>query len=292
MGDIKSYTDLNENEKNNLYKFMKEIDKDVNSESKLNEIFKSKIYDYGKGAIFFIKDEQFIAKACVVLEVAKELKSSYIHKIHIEEIIENKSFILEELIKEAIDLSKLYGADNIRLGLSQELISEAKKIGIEVEYRSLEMSLEDTDKRYELLDLKELSNDNKEKYVEIYSDSFRFMPHGTITDIETVNKLITDKDISKNKNEYYYIVSSENDDIGFMEIYIDGNKGQFDIGLCEKYRKQGYGNRLLETAIQFLKTKGIENISLILIEQNKIAYNMYKKRGFKEVKTIGWWSSL
>ena len=77
-----------------------------------------------------------------------------------------------------------------------------------------------------------------------------------------------------------------------QDTTIKGKQGTFDIGLSSKFRGKGYGKRLLETAIDFLESKDIENVYLIVIETNKIAYKMYKKRGFKEDKVLSYWISL
>ncbi|MDD6796347.1 MAG: GNAT family N-acetyltransferase [Clostridiaceae bacterium] len=58
------------------------------------------------------------------------------------------------------------------------------------------------------------------------------------------------------------------------------------MGLHEKYRGQGLGKKLLETSIEMLKRKCIKKISLIVIGKNKVAYNMYQKRGFKVYRKI------
>lgn len=48
----------------------------------------------------------------------------------------------------------------------------------------------------------------------------------------------------------------------------------------------------LETAINFLIKKSSENIEVIVIEKNKLAYNMYTKRGFKEKEVLNYWLEI
>lgn len=62
------------------------------------------------------------------------------------------------------------------------------------------MNLEDKNKKYDVLNLQELNEENKYGYVEIYSNSFSDMHHGTLTDIDTVNVLL-EKRCSDNKLE-------------------------------------------------------------------------------------------
>ena len=48
----------------------------------------------------------------------------------------------------------------------------------------------------------------------------------------------------------------------------------------------------METAIKFLVDKNVDKIGLIVIEKNKVAYELYKKRGFIKEKTIIEWIEL
>ena len=114
------------------------------------------------------------------------------------------------------------------------------------------------------------------------------MPHGTWLDDEGLNEYLN----CEEENKYYFMVKEGNKIIGFMNSEIENDEGIFDIGLCKEYRNKGYGKRLLETAIYFLNSKKVENISLIVIEKNKVAYEMYKKRGFFKENIISYWIEL
>lgn len=263
----------------------------INSFEQINKLYDAKIYDYGNGALFYFIYDKVVANICLVLEVAEVLKTAYIHKIVINKEVENINKILEELIQKAIIIAKDYKVSKIKLGLDEKTFSRLKRYGFDYEYRSIKMKLEDPIKKYETLNLKELSVSNKERYVEVYNESFSDMSHGTFIEIEDVNKLLT-KDKDKNKEIYSFIVCDNNTEIGFMEITIENNKGKFDIGLMKEYRGKGYGNRLLESAIQFLVDKKVDEISLIVIEESRVAHEMYKKRGLKESFVIGYWSNL
>lgn len=67
---------------------------------------------------------------------------------------------------------------------------------------------------------------------------------------------------------------------------------EFDLGLIKSARGKGYGKLLLETAISFLNSKKVKEISLIVITKNTLAYDMYKKRGFKESELVSYWFQL
>ena len=84
----------------------------------------------------------------------------------------------------------------------------------------------------------------------------------------------------------------ENDEllgnIGFNDIDSVNKSGTLGIMLGnEKYYGKGYGKEalmlLLDYGFSFLN---LRNISLYVFEYNEIAYNLYKKVGFKEVGRI------
>lgn len=292
MGYIKSYTNLSNIEKKEVYKFIKAKENSVDSLEELDDKFNIKIYEYGEGALFYFEGNKVVASICVVLEVAKILKSAYIHQIKCAKDIKDKVEIIRKLVEESVNISKTNGAMDIRLGINKQEISdeELNKLNFKIEYNSFEMVLKDRCNRNKLLKLKSLNEENKLRYIDIYNDSFSDMPHGTVTNIDTINKNI---EKSKDDNNSYFIVLDEEDnEIGFLEVTIDNDKGLFDIGLCKKYRGKGYGKRILETAIQFLLERQVKEIVLIVIEQNKIAYEMYKKRGFELNYIMGGWVIL
>lgn len=65
-------------------------------------------------------------------------------------------------------------------------------------------------------------------------------------------------------------------------------KNNYNIYI-EAERGKSYGKRLLETAINFLNSKNVQEICLIVITRNTLAYNIYKKRGFEEKQLISDW---
>lgn len=292
MGYIKSYANLSNTEKTQVYKFIQIKDNSVDSLEELDDKFNIKIYEYGEGVLFYFEGHKVVASICVVLEVVKILKCAYIHQIKCIEGIKDKVEIIRKLVEESVSISKLKGATDIRLGINKQEISdeELNTLNFKIEYNSFEMVLKNRCKNNELLKLKILNEENKLRYVDIYNDSFSDMPHGTVINIDTVNKNMENS--NEDTNSYFIVLDEENNEIGFMEVTIENDRGIFDIGLCKKYRGKGYGKRILETAIQFLVEKQVKKIALIVIEQNKIAYEMYIKRGFEVSQIMGGWAIL
>jgi len=245
---IKEYINLNEEEKKLAFDFVTRNDNSMNWD-KFNSVFGSKVYDYGRGALK----------------------------------------IAEKLIEKAVLIANKYNAESILLGERNVIqLKLLEKLGLNNSYRSLKMNLDDVSLKAPLLDLIPLTHDNREKYLEVFNDSFNDMPHGSCLDISEVLEYIEKANICNN----YFMVSKNEKIIGFMNCSIENKEGSFDIGLCKEYRGVGYGKSLLETAIHFLNNKNTDKIFLIVIEENSKAYTMYKKRGFKDDSTISYWIKI
>lgn len=286
---IKGYLELNEIERNEVYKFANRNCDTQKSLEEIEEIFNKRINGYGEGSLFYFIDKKVVGKILVVLEVVEKLGTIYIYSMDVLENIEDKNQVVVNLINGALTVSKRYNPSSIFLSASNiELLKIFEELGYKHEYYSLTMHLEDKIVRGKTLDLLTLSNENKEKYLEVINKSFSYMPHGTyhyISDVEEYIKMA-------NENNYFFMVAKDNDIVGFMNIEIEKDRGLFDIGLCKECRGKGYGKKILETAIDFLNKKSVENIELIVIKKNDRAYNMYKNRGFEEKSILGYWMEV
>ena len=290
---IKNYLELNTNEKNNLCDFVNEGSYEKKSIEQLDKIFASKLNGFGYGSMFYIANEKIIGSIQIILEAAQMLGKIYIYSTKVSSNVVEKNNILNKLINEAIEISKTYNLKELVLGWDYELSNEYLKLGYSEDYSSVKMLLDNKSLIMYKGDLRviALTKGNKENYIDIVNKSFSDMPHGMyhyMSDVDDYIKLASE-DSEKNN---YFMVESKGQVVGFLNIEIENNKGTFDIGLMKEFRGLGNGKELLELAIGFLSEKNVDRIEIIVIKRNKIAYEMYKKRGFNEVMTIGLWKVL
>lgn len=288
---IKKYLNLSDAEKKIVKDFINRKENSKKSIEEIEKMFNNKMYGYGKGALFYFIEGQVLGKINVVLEVVEELGNIFIHCLEVLEDLDTatKEKIIKELIDKTIEVSEEYNPKEILLGeRNKDRLKLLEKLNLHSRYKAVKMYLEDRENKENCLNLISLSEKNKVEYWGAYNDSFNDMPHGSYIYINEVEEYLR----KANNENYYFMVSIDNTTIGFMNCVIENGQGIFDIGLRKAYRGKGYGKRLLETAIDFLNEKKVYKINLIVIEKNQIAYNMYKKRGFKEESVISYWIKI
>jgi ribosomal protein S18 acetylase RimI-like enzyme len=283
---IKNFLELNNDEKILALEFIKENENTDLSLSQIEKELTDKICNYSEGILFYFDENEVVGKVAVILEVVDKLETIYINKVVCPNY--NKK-ILRELINNSLVFANKYNAKKVLLGIrSDNLLKLAQDIGLKRSYSSFNMVLSNREKVNDVLDKIRLSKENIEEYVDVYNKSFMDMPHGTYIEIEEAKSYLK----NKNDNEDYFIVLDKGESIGFLNTIIKDKKAFFDIGLIKEYRGKGYGKKILETAIQFLNEKQAEEICLTVIEKNSIAYEMYKKRGFKVYNKLSDWIEL
>lgn len=96
----------------------------------------------------------------------------------------------------------------------------------------------------------------------------------------------------KKKNAVYMVLEYKSRIIGACDVIRDvhdatSHMGIFGIVLLEKWTGRGLGRQLAEIVINISKKKlKTEIIKLSVFENNKRAYNFYKKMGFSEVGRV------
>jgi len=114
------------------------------------------------------------------------------------------------------------------------------------------------------------------------------VPNGGIISVKDVDEYLADT----SQKRFYFLVQTENQNIGIMEIDLEDDEDMFTVGLKKGWQNKGYGKRLTETAIDFLNQKGVDVIRLIVTSENKPAYETYLKRGFVVTKVLTDWYVL
>lgn len=286
---IKNYLELNKFEVDRYIQFINRNKINKVSFHDLDKQFKSEEFDFGRGVIIKINEENIIGTASVVLKECNKKGIAYIIKLDINESIEDKRSAICDIVEGSKGAAKKYGARQIFLGTKDDTIIRAlNALDIEKQYSVIRMTLDDRKVKYPPLNLVKLSEQNKKEYLTIYNDAFKEVPNGKTLTENQVEEYVKKAD----EDNCYYIATMNDDKIGFLQFNIENGIGEFDLGLIKAARRKGYGKLLLETAIYLLNAKEVEEISLIVVTKNIIAFDMYKKRGFKESNLVSEWFQL
>lgn len=290
--EVKSYLDLNSEEKIKAREFIKENRnlKDDETEKYLN----SKLYSSGRGLLFLFESGEVKGTLGIILEFLPEKRTGLLHNP-----LADTNEQLDLLIKKSFKvIDKVASIDDLYLGIRDDLYSGvegkeikgmASELGYEIDYSVYKMKLKDRDIKLKTLDKEILSEENLEEYMDVYKKAFLDMPHGNYKTFDEVKDFLNEMDEERSG----YIIRENGQAIGCLEIEIkEDNKGFFDIGLIKEARGKGYGKRILETAIETLNKKNAKEVCLIVIGNNKIAYDMYNKRGFEIYEKISDWYKI
>jgi len=286
---FKNYLALNEAERQGLLEFVNRYKEQKLSLSEMDKQFMSEVYDFGRGIITEHHEGTIIGKAYLILKECKFKGIVYVTDLGIRESIEDEKAAVKELLEEVKGIAKEYGAKKVYLGTKDErMIEILNSLHLHSQYSAVIMHLDNRGIQCPTLNLIPLSERNKLEYLRIYNDAFEEVPNGETLVEEDINEYIKDTD----ENKSYFIAEANRENIGFIQFDLESDKGQFDLGVLKAYRGKGYGRQLLETAIHYLNLRNTAQASLMVITKNVLAYEMYKRRGFKESKILSHWFEL
>jgi ribosomal protein S18 acetylase RimI-like enzyme len=133
-----------------------------------------------------------------------------------------------------------------------------------------------------------ITNSEVEELLSLFRNSSAesdYMSIGEINDIDTLNKVLT------NKNLIHFFGYVDSIPVSYCQVIYKTESINFNSGakinaisvLPEK-RGQGLGKELLQEVVTTLKkNQNIKNIHLEVVKDNVVAINLYKEVGFQKV---------
>jgi len=93
------------------------------------------------------------------------------------------------------------------------------------------------------------------------------------------------KDRIKDKNSFTYIVEVDGKKVGNLNLrgIPDDKSGRLGIIIDYRYQSKGYGREAMKLLEKEAKKLGIKKLRLEVFASNKVAVNLYKKMGYKEL---------
>ncbi len=103
---------------------------------------------------------------------------------------------------------------------------------------------------------------------------------------ETLGEEAIRQHLSDNVLMRYLVMENQeaSEIIGQMSLWIDEDKSQIhNFYIIKKYQRQNLGKRFLEYVLDYLKSKGINEITLEVRASNSVAVRLYEQYNFKVV---------
>ncbi|GFZ31387.1 hypothetical protein CSC2_19130 [Clostridium zeae] len=287
---IKNYLQLSEEDQKEAYKFLTNDKSIYTNLAYMDKDLKSDLFGFGEGVLFCVEDCNITGAIKIILKECPIKAITYAIYLSISPTCsKTTNIILKELIEASKKLVLKHNAKEFYLAtLDDKLINSLNTLNYFEQYSALKMTLDSREITIPTLALIPLSEENKKQYLDINNDAFSEAPNGSTLYANEVDEYIKKAD----DNNCYFIVKQNGHEIGFLLFEIKDGKALFDLGLRKAFRGKGYGKMLLETAIDFLDKKQVEEIGLIVITKNTLAYNMYIKRGFKKQRVLSKWFQI
>lgn len=94
-------------------------------------------------------------------------------------------------------------------------------------------------------------------------------------------------ELTRNKYARYFVLEKDNEVVGYLGLWHKGSSFHItNIAITEKFRRKGYGEKLLKFIEKISAIYRIKKISLEVRRSNGIAQDMYRKYGYKVMRVL------
>jgi len=94
-------------------------------------------------------------------------------------------------------------------------------------------------------------------------------------------------ELTRNRYARYFVLEKDNEVVGYLGLWHKGSSFHItNIAITEKLRRKGYGRKLLKFVEKIAAIHKIKKISLEVGSSNRIAQDMYKKYGYKVIRSL------
>lgn len=99
---------------------------------------------------------------------------------------------------------------------------------------------------------------------------------------DSLGKSMLEASVKGDDTLNHYFVLDEDGIKGYIGVWLDGGNAQIlNFYIKEEFRRQHLGERLVEYAIEYLYSNGVDTISLEVRPHNLGAVDLYIKMGFE-----------
>jgi ribosomal protein S18 acetylase RimI-like enzyme len=289
---LKSFTELNEIEKHECYRFIIEKKDSKQSFEDFIKYYGGEVFNNGNSCFVALNNENVEGIISIITKEVPIREEAFIFNFFVKDGADKSSI---ELLKKAVDVCIGAKSPIAKLGIaphsSKQLSSIISGQGFQYGYEAFFMKLNKSDysaaRDSERLELVPLSDDNKNEYVLIHNNAFRSAPNGADTSIEELGEMLKDY---TDKPQLIGLGKFNGFFAGIYELDIKEETGWINaVGIHENYLRKGLGEELIRKCIDILFSFGAREIKLTVIGSNERAVSLYKKLGFEKGDIISSW---
>lgn len=202
----------------------------------------------------------------------------------------NKIYFIDKLNKKEETIFKKNNINTLKFvyEVKDDTMNDLTSYGFYKKDANIIMTLKLENKRFPL----KYSNISFRQFIKGKDDSLRCdIQNEVFYEIDRIP--LAPRDIAYEYTKSFFIedmakfITLDGEDIGYGQVLIlDGNYTIANLGILKKYQGKGYGKELLSYILNLASQNHLPEISIRVKESNEIAYNMYKKFGFKEILKI------
>jgi len=127
---------------------------------------------------------------------------------------------------------------------------------------------------------------DEEIWIRIWNEAFKEFEDERAMTMEDMTLRENDPRFSA---EGMFIAEWKGEPVGLVNAYVDKNREEKkgfirDLGVIPNFRRRGIGRKLVETAIESLKERGMEKVEVWATEEMKNSKKLYESMGFKSVR--------
>jgi len=139
-----------------------------------------------------------------------------------------------------------------------------------------------------------LSKQDIESFVGVYKSAYKGMEEYAYKKEKSIRHYF--KWLFKRDRDGFFVAELDGNAIGFVACdsnwhnLFNEKMGEIhELAIKQEYKGKGIGKKLMETAEEYLKSKGHEKFGLWVGENNKKAIKFYEKLGYKKRDKFGIW---
>ncbi len=124
-----------------------------------------------------------------------------------------------------------------------------------------------------------------EEYSKVLAENLLIPYQEALVRAEDQIDTIWNEDMKKGKNYGYNVISTNNEHVGRIWVFVNYSSKKafiYDIRIFPKYQKRGFAKSAIKELEEILKKEKVKFLELNVFGNNKVAYNMYKNLGFDE----------